>query len=139
MPRSGRRSSSASMASNRRGTTRSPSRPGSRWAAPPETHGGLRLRDPLRSTASPNRLAVRPACPLHARGPMVAFDVEALRRRFPALAIEDRGRPVALFDGPGGTQVPDTVIAAIGDYYRTSNANHGGPFLTSRRSHAIAH
>ena len=70
---------------------------------------------------------------------MVAFDVEALRRRFPALAIEDRGRPVALFDGPGGTQVPETVIAAIGDYYRTSNANHGGPFLTSRRSDQIAH
>jgi cysteine desulfurase family protein (TIGR01976 family) len=67
---------------------------------------------------------------------MTAFDVEALRRRFPALAIEDGGRPVALFDGPGGTQVPDSVIAAIGDYYRTANANHDGPFLTSRRSDA---
>ncbi len=65
---------------------------------------------------------------------MPAFDVEALRRRFPALSVEDRGRPVALFDGPGGTQVPQTVIDAIADYYRTSNANHGGPFLTSRRS-----
>ena len=70
---------------------------------------------------------------------MTAFDVEALRRRFPALAIEDGGRPVALFDGPGGTQVPESVIDAIGDYYRTSNANHGGPFLTSRRSDAAAH
>jgi cysteine desulfurase family protein (TIGR01976 family) len=70
---------------------------------------------------------------------MTAFDVEALRRFFPALAIEDGGRPVALFDGPGGTQVPDSVIAAIADYYRTSNANHDGPFLTSRRSDATAH
>ena len=70
---------------------------------------------------------------------MTAFDVEALRRRFPALAIEDGGRPVALFDGPGGTQVPDTVIEAIADYYRTSNANHDGPFLTSRRSDARVH
>jgi cysteine desulfurase family protein (TIGR01976 family) len=70
---------------------------------------------------------------------MTAFDVEALRRRFPALAIEDGGRPVALFDGPGGTQVPDSVIAAIGDYYRTANANHDGPFLTSRRSDAAVH
>ena len=52
---------------------------------------------------------------------MTTFDVEALRRRFPALAIEDGGRPVALFDGPGGTQVPSSVIEAIGDYYRTSN------------------
>jgi cysteine desulfurase family protein (TIGR01976 family) len=70
---------------------------------------------------------------------MPAFDVEALRRRFPALAIEDGGRPVALFDGPGGTQVPDTVIEAIADYYRTSNANHDGPFLTSRRSDDRVH
>ncbi|HET7472054.1 MAG TPA: cysteine desulfurase-like protein [Candidatus Limnocylindrales bacterium] len=70
---------------------------------------------------------------------MTAFDVEALRRRFPALAIEDRGRPVALFDGPGGTQVPDTVIDAVADYYRTSNANHDGTFLTSRRSDARVH
>ena len=70
---------------------------------------------------------------------MTTFDVEALRRRFPALAIEDGGRPVALFDGPGGTQVPDTVIAAVADYYRTSNANHDGPFLTSRRSDARVH
>ncbi len=70
---------------------------------------------------------------------MTTFDVEALRRQFPALAIEDGGRPVALFDGPGGTQVPDSVIAAIGDYYRTSNANHDGPFLTSRRSDERVH
>ena len=70
---------------------------------------------------------------------MTAFDVEALRRRFPALAIEDGGRPVALFDGPGGTQVPESVIAAIGDYYRAANANHDGPFLTSRRSDAAVH
>lgn len=68
---------------------------------------------------------------------MPEFDVEALRARFPALSIEQDGRPIALFDGPGGTQVPDTVIEAVSTYYRTSNANHGGPFLTSRRSDAI--
>jgi len=67
---------------------------------------------------------------------MTTFDVEALRRRFPALAIEQDGRPIALFDGPGGTQVPDSVIEAITTYYRTSNANHDGAFLTSRRSDA---
>ncbi len=68
---------------------------------------------------------------------MPEFDVDALRARFPALAIEQGGRPVALFDGPGGTQVPDTVIEAVSRYYRESNANHEGPFLTSRRSDAI--
>ena len=70
---------------------------------------------------------------------MTAFDVKALRRRFPALSIEVGGLPVALFDGPGGTQVPDTVVDAVATYYRTSNANHGGPFVTSERSDAVVH
>ncbi|HET9520121.1 MAG TPA: cysteine desulfurase-like protein [Candidatus Limnocylindrales bacterium] len=68
---------------------------------------------------------------------MTAFDVAALRQRFPALSVEDGGRPIAYFDGPGGTQVPDTVIDAVARYYRESNANAGGAFLTSRRSDAI--
>ena len=68
---------------------------------------------------------------------MPEFDVEALRARFPALVIEHGGLPVALFDGPGGTQVPDTVIEAVSRYYRESNANHDGPFLTSQRSDAV--
>ncbi len=68
---------------------------------------------------------------------MPEFDVEALRARFPALSIEQDGVPVALFDGPGGTQVPDSVIEAVATYYRTSNANHDGTFLTSRRSDAV--
>lgn len=68
---------------------------------------------------------------------MTALDLDAIRARFPALSIEQDGRPVALFDGPGGTQVPDTVIEAVSRYYRESNANHGGPFLTSERSDAI--
>ena len=68
---------------------------------------------------------------------MTTFDVEALRRQFPALSIEHDGRPVALFDGPGGTQVPESVIDAVATYYRTSNANTDGAFLTSARSDAV--
>jgi cysteine desulfurase family protein (TIGR01976 family) len=68
---------------------------------------------------------------------MTSFDVEALRRRFPALSIEQDGRPIALFDGPGGTQVPESVIDAVATYFRTSNANTEGAFLTSVRSDAI--
>jgi len=68
---------------------------------------------------------------------MPQLDVAALRTRFPGLAIEQDGRPVGLFDGPGGTQVTDTVVEAISAYYRTSNANHGGDFLTSQRSDAV--
>ena len=59
----------------------------------------------------------------------VAFDVGALRRRFPALASG-----TAFLDGPGGTQVPDSVVAAMTEYLQSSNANVGGPFETSRRT-----
>ncbi len=68
---------------------------------------------------------------------MTTFDVETLRGRFPALALERGGRPVAFLDGPGGTQVPDVVIEAVTDYYRRSNANAGGAFETSERSDRI--
>jgi cysteine desulfurase family protein (TIGR01976 family) len=68
---------------------------------------------------------------------MTDFDVAALRAEFPALALEQDGRPLAFFDGPGGTQVSQRVIDAVIGYYRTSNANDGGAFATSRRSDAI--
>jgi cysteine desulfurase family protein (TIGR01976 family) len=55
-----------------------------------------------------------------------------VRARFTALQ-----RPLAFFDGPGGTQVPDSVIDAIADYLRSSNANTDGPFDTSRRTDAL--
>jgi cysteine desulfurase family protein (TIGR01976 family) len=68
---------------------------------------------------------------------VTSFDVDALRGRFPALSAIDAGQPIAFFDGPGGTQVPDTVIDAVARYYRESNANSGGAFTTSRRSDAM--
>ncbi len=68
---------------------------------------------------------------------MTAFDPSAIRPEFPALEVELDGRPVAYFDGPGGTQVPERVIDAIARYYRSSNANDGGAFTTSERSDAI--
>jgi len=67
---------------------------------------------------------------------MPAFDVEALRAEFPALARELDGRPVAFLDGPGGTQVPRRVIDAVAAYYRDTNANAGGAFRTSELSDA---
>src|SRR5947208_627062 len=62
----------------------------------------------------------------------VALDVEAVRARFSALR-----QPLAFFDGPGGTQVPDEVIEAVSKYYRESNANVSGPYSTSRRTEAL--
>jgi len=58
--------------------------------------------------------------------------VDEIRARFGAL-----DSPLAYFDGPGGTQVPDSVIDAIAGYLRRSNANLGGPFATSRASDAL--
>src|SRR5437667_3903821 len=62
----------------------------------------------------------------------IAFDVDAVRARFSALQTG-----FAFFDGPGGTQVPDSVIDAISTYFRESNANVGGPYDTSRRTEAV--
>ena len=62
----------------------------------------------------------------------VAFDVEAVRARFSALRT-----PLAFFDGPGGTQVPDEVIEAIASYLRDENANVGGEYSTSRATDAL--
>jgi cysteine desulfurase family protein (TIGR01976 family) len=41
---------------------------------------------------------------------------------------------LTFFDGPGGTQVPDSVIDAVATYLRDANANVDGPFPTSRAS-----
>ena len=68
---------------------------------------------------------------------MTGFDVERQRALFPALSLTHGDAPIAFFDGPGGTQVPASVIDAVAGYYRTSNANHGGFFETSRRSDEI--
>jgi cysteine desulfurase family protein (TIGR01976 family) len=68
---------------------------------------------------------------------MTTLDIGALRSRFPALALAQDGRPFVYFDGPGGTQVPDSVVEAVGRYYRSSNANHGGQFATSAVSDAV--
>jgi cysteine desulfurase family protein (TIGR01976 family) len=62
----------------------------------------------------------------------LALDVAAVRARYSALATE-----WALFDGPGGTQTPDSVIDAISTYLRESNANVGGPFASSVRTGAV--
>ena len=60
------------------------------------------------------------------------LDVRAVRARFSAL-----DRPLAFFDGPGGTQCPDEVIEAISTYLRESNANIGAPYETSHRTDAL--
>jgi len=63
--------------------------------------------------------------------------VEAIRDRFPALTRVHRGRPVAYFDGPGGTQVPDGVVDAVSDYLYHHNANTHWAYPTSVETDAM--
>ncbi|MCY3831929.1 MAG: cysteine desulfurase-like protein [Chloroflexi bacterium] len=65
----------------------------------------------------------------------MTFQAEAIRARFPALHLpaDDGSTPIFL-DNPAGTQVPQSVMDAVTQYYLTMNANSGGAFATSRRN-----
>jgi cysteine desulfurase family protein (TIGR01976 family) len=62
------------------------------------------------------------------------FDVEHWRDRFPALDREIGGRRVVYFDGPAGSQVPQSVADAVADYLTGINANCGGVFASSEET-----
>jgi cysteine desulfurase family protein (TIGR01976 family) len=65
---------------------------------------------------------------------MTVFDEETCYRcrgDFPSLWRTFGGHPVAFLDGPGGTQVPKSVIDAIADCYRNRNVNTHGNFPPS--------
>ncbi len=59
------------------------------------------------------------------------------RNDFPALERTFQGQPLAYLDGPAGTQVPGMVIDAVADYYRRTNANTHGEFVTSQETDTI--
>ena len=63
--------------------------------------------------------------------------VETIRSRFPALGRRHNGAPVAYFDGPGGTQVPQSVVDAMGDYLLHHNANTHWAYPTSVETDAL--
>src|SRR6266576_982454 len=62
------------------------------------------------------------------------LDLDWVRAQFPSLSQRVNGYPAAFLDGPGGTQVPQHVIAAISDYLRTNNANTCGAYAASRNT-----
>jgi len=70
----------------------------------------------------------------HAATP--SLDLDRIRAAFPALARVHRGHPVAYFDGPGGTQVPDVVVQAMADYLHHRNANTHWRYPTSEETDA---
>ena len=62
----------------------------------------------------------------------MGYDVRAIRAHFPALAAG-----AAHFDGPGGSQVPDTVAAAVADTLLSPLANRGSVTAAERAADAV--
>jgi cysteine desulfurase family protein (TIGR01976 family) len=60
------------------------------------------------------------------------LNLDSIRSEFPALSQTVNRQPAVFLDGPGGTQVPRRVVAAISAYLRRNNANTGGAYRTSR-------
>ncbi len=65
--------------------------------------------------------------------------IDWVRAQYPALQRKVNGQSAAYFDGPGGTQTPQRVIDAVGNYLANLNSNHDGLFATSRESDALLH
>ncbi|MGA7096314.1 MAG: cysteine desulfurase-like protein [Acidimicrobiia bacterium] len=61
----------------------------------------------------------------------MGLDPDVVRSRFPALSRTENGRAVAYLDGPGGTQVPDTVVEAMSSTLNEGISNLGGGFGAS--------
>ena len=62
----------------------------------------------------------------------MGYDVRAIRAHFPALAAG-----AAHFDGPGGSQVPDTVAAAVAGTLLSPLANRGSVTAAERAADAV--
>jgi len=66
------------------------------------------------------------------------IDLDKVRSNFPSLSLKDENKNQIIYlDGPGGTQVPSSVIDAISNYYRQSNSNTHGEFITSKETDSI--
>lgn len=68
-------------------------------------------------------------------GPVLA-SVDGIRAAFPALLRQHAGAPVAYFDGPGGTQVPQAVVDAMADHLLHHNGNRRWAYPASAETDA---
>ena len=59
------------------------------------------------------------------------YPLEKIRGSFPSLSRKFNGREAVYFDGPGGSQVPQSVADAVSAYLLNHNANTGMSFATS--------
>ncbi len=65
------------------------------------------------------------------------ISLDRIRSQYPALRRSHQGNPIAYFDGPGGTQVPQSVVNAISDYLLHHNANTHWAYPTSQETDAL--
>jgi cysteine desulfurase/selenocysteine lyase len=68
-------------------------------------------------------------------GSVRPFDVEQIRKDFPVLGREVRGKPLAYLDNAATAQKPRAVIEAVSHYYASYNANiHRGVHALSEEA-----
>jgi cysteine desulfurase family protein (TIGR01976 family) len=67
------------------------------------------------------------------------LNIPTLRAQFPSLSRLHNSKPLIFIDGPAGTQVPEYVINAMSDYYKRSNSNTHGAFVTTNETDALIH
>ena len=65
------------------------------------------------------------------------MNTQSFRSQFPSLSRLHNNKPLIFIDGPAGTQVPEYVINAMGEYYKTSNSNTHGAFITTQETDAL--
>ena len=63
--------------------------------------------------------------------------LDSCRADFPSLGRQYQGRSLVYLDGPGGSQVPQSVIDAVSHYYQSSNSNSHGAFVTARETDEV--
>lgn len=69
----------------------------------------------------------------------MTLDLARIRAQFPALSLEDGGRPRVYLDNPAGTQVPQQVIDRMVNCLVRTNANMGGHFRTTLDATELVH
>lgn len=68
---------------------------------------------------------------------MVDYPIAEIRSRFPGLDRIVNGNRAIFFDGPGGSQSPESVGRAVKHYLLHQNANVGMSFATSRETDVL--
>lgn len=64
----------------------------------------------------------------------MTWPLEKIREQFPALTRTVNNQTAVYFDGPAGSQVPQSVADAVSKYLLTTNANRGAAHATAVES-----